>query len=239
MPFFATALLAPVFLAAAPASSGTTKVAVIELGSLGLQGRDNELPRALESYLRNSIATIQGMQLIPALDVQMALQDPRLGLSDCAGGPKCALRLGQAVGADRVVFGTISAAGQAYSLNARAIDVASGKEVARHTATISGSRDALIPEVRLTAFKLLAPDKIRGSLLVDIDVSDVVVEIDGQRVGVTPLAEPVANLAPGPHVVVLRRAGYSEFQQEFSIKPFETLKLKLQLEAEPSGAASR
>jgi hypothetical protein len=216
---------------AAPSGEVRTKVAVLELGSLGLTGRDADLPRALDNYLRNSVTTIDGLQLIPLVDVQLVLQNPKhKKLNECLGGTRCAIDIGKVVGADRVVFGTIGAAGEAYSLNARSVDVKSGKESGKHTALIAGSRDALIPEIRLAAFKLLAPERIRGSLIVEINVDGVAVEIDGQQIGVTPLKEPVKNLAPGSHVVVVRRPGYSEFQQEFAIKPFETAKLRIKLE---------
>lgn len=219
-----------------PGTGARTKVVVLELSALGLTGRDADLPRALDSYLRNSVSTIEGMQLISLVDVQLALQDPKhRSLADCLGGARCAVDIGKVVGADRVVFGSIGAAGEAYSLNARAVDVTTGKEGGKHTALIAGSRDALIPEIRLAAFKLLAPERIRGSLLIEIDIDGVTVEIDGQAVGVTPLTEPVRNLTPGSHVVVVRRPGYSEFQQEFTIRPFETAKLKIKLEGEKKG----
>jgi hypothetical protein len=81
----------------------------------------------------------------------------------------------------------------------------------------------------LATYKLLAPEKIRGALLIEIDVEGVEVEIDGKKIGVTPLTRPIEDLTPGAHLVVLKRPGYSEFQQEFSVNPFETAKLKLEL----------
>jgi hypothetical protein len=217
---------------ASAAPPAKVKVAVLDLNGLGLHGRDAELTKALGTYLRNSIATIDGLQLLPPVDVQMAVQASKNSkLIDCAGGAKCAGDIGKLVGADRVIFGGISAFGESYSLNARVIETATGKEVARHQATFTGSRDALIPEIRLTAYKLLAPERIRGSLMVRADVDGVVVEIDGEPRGMTPLSEPIKDLAPGKHVVVLKRTGYSQFQQELEIRPFETAKLQLKLSA--------
>ncbi|MEZ0311129.1 MAG: PEGA domain-containing protein [Myxococcota bacterium] len=214
-----------------PQAPAKVKVVVLELNGLGLHGRDAELPKALGTYLRNSVATIDGLQLLPPVDVQLAVQaskNPKL--IDCAGGAKCATDIGKLVGADRVIFGGISAFGEAYSLNARVIETATGKEVARHQATFAGSRDALIPEIRLAAYKLLAPERILGSLMVQADVDGVSVEIDGEPRGMTPLSEPIKNLAPGKHTVVLKRSGYSQFQQELTIRPFETAKLQLKLD---------
>jgi hypothetical protein len=204
-----------------------TKVAGLELGALGMS---SAMRKNLELLVRNSIATIPGFTVIPPVDIQMAMRDPRnKAIAECGGGPDCAVQLGRLVAADLVVFGTISTIGEAFSLDLRVMDAKRGQERAREKSRISGTRDLLIPEVRLATYKLVAPDRIRGSLLIEIDVEGVEIEIDGQKVGTTPLAKPVEDLTPGPHVVVLKRPGFSEFQKEFVIKPFETAKLKLEL----------
>ncbi len=228
---FAAVVAGLMFAMADARAQAKTKVVVLDLNGLGLHGRDAELPKALDTYLRNSVATIDGLQLLPPVDVQLAVQASKNSkLIECAGGAKCAGDIGKLMGADRVIFGGISAVGDAYSLNARVIETSSGKEVARYQATFAGSRDALIPEIRLAAYKLLAPDRILGSLMVKADVDGVSVEIDGEPRGMTPLSEPIKNLTPGKHTVVLKRAGYSQFQQELDIRPFETAKLQLKLD---------
>lgn len=220
------AATAPV--AEVPARKGPVKVAVLELGALGLS---SAMRKNLELLVSNSIATISGFKVIPGVDVQMAMQDPRnKAVAECGGGPECAVRVGRIIGADLVLFGTISTIGEAFSLNLRVVDVPSARETARQQSRISGNRDLLIPEVRLATYKLVAPEKIRGALLIEIDIAGVEVEIDGAKIGVTPLDRPIEDLTPGAHVVVLKRPGYSEFQQEFTIKPFETAKLKLELD---------
>ena len=214
--------------AAAPADPNKkTSVAVLQLTSLGIAS--DEIG-SLERYLRNSIGTIDTIELISPVDVQIALRKPKnKEAADCGGGPKCAVQIGALVQADVVVFGSVGAMGDAFSLNLRAMDVRSGKELARQRTSLSGTRHQLIPEMRLSAYRLIAPDRIRGSLLIEIDVEGVEVEIDGETVGVTPLKEPVKNLTPGAHVVVLKRPGYSQFQHEFEIRPFDTARLKLDL----------
>jgi hypothetical protein len=109
------------------------------------------------------------------------------------------------------------------------MDVRSGAELKREQSTISGNRNLLIPELRLAAYRLVAPNRIRGSLLIEVDVDGADVEIDGEHVGKTPLEGPLEGLKPGAHTVVVRRDGYSEFKKEITIEPFETPKLKLEL----------
>lgn len=202
-------------------------VAVLEIGALGLS---SGMKKNIERLLYNSIATIGGVTVIPPIDVEMALQNPKnRAVRDCGGGPECAVRAGRLVRADRVVFGTVSSIGENFALNLRVMDVGSGAELKREQSTLSGNRNLLIPELRLAAYRLVAPESIRGSLLIEVDVAGAVVEIDGKNVGTTPLAGPIEGLKPGAHTVVVRREGYSEFQKEITIRPFETPKLKLEL----------
>jgi len=211
----------------APSEPAIRKVAVMPLGALGIS---SAMLKNLEMLLHNSIATIDEIEVIPGIDVQVAIQK-NLEVSSCGGGPKCAVILGRATGADAVIFGNIGALGQAFNLSLRAVRTSNAKEIGRQQTSVSGNRDLLIPELRLAAYKLIAPNLVVGSLLIEIDVVGVEIEIDGKIVGITPLKKPVENLKPGDHVVVLKRPGYSQFQKEFTIKPFETARLKLDLQA--------
>lgn len=217
-----------------PVKGEKVKVAVLDLASLGI---GNDIVASLQTYLRHSIATIETVDLISPVDIQIALRKDKT-VGECGGGPKCAVMVGKLVRADVVVFGSVGGVGDTFNLNLRALDVATGDEVARQQTSLSGTRHQLIPEMRLAAFGLIAPERITGSLMVEIDVEGVEVEIDGQVVGVTPLAAAIKNLKPGPHLVVLRRPGYSQFQQEFEIEPFGTARIKLDLKkAEAAGSS--
>lgn len=202
-------------------------VAVLPLGGLGIP---NDIMRNLEAFFHKSITTMEGFDVIPPVDVQIAMQRHKK-LAACGGGPKCAILAGRLLRADFAVFGTIGALGQDFSLNVRAVDVSTGKESGRVEAHLSGDRNVLIPEIRLAAYRLVAPDKIRGYLRVEIALAGVQVEIDGAVVGVTPFERPI-ELKPGDHRVLLKRPGYSEFKKKFTIRPFETAPLTLELSKE-------
>lgn len=205
------------------------KVAVLELSGLGI----TDIAKNLEQYLRNSIATIDGFQVLSAVDVQMALQDPKnRAVATCGGGVDCAIRVGKTVGADVVVIGSLTGLGEAFSLNLRAVDVNRSRELSRYQATVSG-RDKLIPEVRLAAYRLVAPDRIRGWLVVELDVPGATVEVDNQAVGTTPLEKPVENLTPGSHLVVIKHPAFALFKQQVAIRPFEPTRLTISLESQP------
>lgn len=204
-----------------------TRVAVLELASLGLP---EEMRRNLEILLNNSVRTMAGMQSISTLDVQMLLQNPKYtDLAACGGGPQCARRIGQAIGADVVVFGTLAGIGDSFSLNLRALIPATGQELGRQKVDVVGSRDVLIPAIRLAAFRLLAPEQVHGALMVDTNVDGVLIVVDGQSAGTTPLSKPIEHLSEGEHTVVVTREGYEPLTETLQIKPFETTRLRLQL----------
>jgi len=144
----------------------------------------------------------------------------------CGGGPECAIKIGKLVTADVVIIGSISGLGDTFSLNLRALDVARAKELARYKANVLG-RDKLIPEVRLAAYQLVAPERIKGWLVVDIETPGVGIEIDGTPAGTTPFKSPLDNLSPGRHVVIIKRPGYPPLTQEFVMRPFEPTELTL------------
>jgi hypothetical protein len=204
-----------------------TRVAVLELSGLGII----DIPRNLEQYLRNSIGTIEGFLVLSATDVQMTLQDPKnRAIAACGGGVECASRTGKLVGADVVVIGSLTGLGDAFSLNLRAVDVVKAKELSRYLASVSG-RDKLIPEVRLAAYSLVAPERIRGWLVVDLDIEGVEIVVDGKPVGTTPLAKPVDDLTPGTHTIEIKHPGYKPLSQQVEIRPFEPTRLTISLES--------
>jgi len=224
-----SAVLLSVLFAASPTEG--RKVLVGELTGLGL---DERIVEAFQNYMQSSLQTIDGVTLVSRIDLDFALADKRnRRYRTCKGLPRtrCAVGRGELVGADVVVHGTITSLGEAFNVNLRAVGVKERRVLGKYSAAISGSRDQLIPKVRLAAFELIAPDKVLGSLFVETDVSGVAIEIDGKSVGTTPLDDPVTNLTPGKHVLVLRRPGFKEVRQEFTIEAFETARLKVELKA--------
>lgn len=209
-------------------TDGPWKVAILPLGSLGIS---SAMMANLENLLLRSVDTIEAVSAIAPMELQVALQNPRhRALAQCEAGQACAVKHGRLVGADAVVFGSIGALGQNFSLNLRLVDVDTGKELARRQTDISGNRDLLIPEIRLAAYRLVAPDKIVGALWVQLEEAGIEVEIDGRVVATTLLERPIEGLAAGRHVVVLRRNGTSVLRKTLEVRPFETTRLKITLE---------
>jgi tetratricopeptide (TPR) repeat protein len=83
--------------------------------------------------------------------------------------------------------------------------------------------------------------KLQGAiatLQVQCNVVDAVVTIDGQEIGKTPLAGALRYL-PGPHAVVLSKAGYEKQVLEVILKPGDAITRRVQLLTEDEGAATK
>jgi hypothetical protein len=86
----------------------------------------------------------------------------------------CAVRLGQALGVDRILIGSVGLVGQTYTVQSRIVDVGTTEIVASSTYTFRGERDALIekgvPTVvsELLYGKRLAPSKKKYYIIAGI-----------------------------------------------------------------------
>jgi hypothetical protein len=171
------------------------RVALIGLDSLGI---DAEQVARLETLFRVEIERLSGAPLPSRRQIQRALARPEH--RGCGFEARCMVSVGRALGVDVVVAGNVAALGDASVVNIKAIAVADGAEMARVASEpLRGNRDDLIARVRVAAYQLLAPERMRGAIAVLVDLDGAEVRIDGERVGLTPLPGPVGGLTPGPH----------------------------------------
>lgn len=203
------------------------RVLVWQLSSLGV---DPEMADNLESFLRNSVSTLPGLTAISRVELDLALAKPHHeALRSCPGGPSCAAKMGRLVQAEVVVFGSIGRMGAAFSMNLVAVNPKTRRVIAKQRSNVSGSRDLLIPGVRLAVFALLAPERIKGALRIEVQLAGVAITVNGKKVGETPIAGVIEGLSPGMHKVELTKSGYAPFTKDVEIRAFETTRLKVEL----------
>ena len=73
----------------------------------------------------------------------------------------------------------------------------------------------------------LTPQPIYGSASVDSDLMDAEIWIDGKKYGVTP--NVVERLLVGSHTLVLKKSGYADLQQQFSVEEGKEASLLVKL----------
>jgi hypothetical protein len=214
--------------ASAPGAAGAKKasIALLSIDPLGL---DAELVGRLEALFRLELERLQGAPLPTRRTVDKVIaSDPVL--RGCTGEPECLGAIGKKLGVSFVVSGTVAALGDSYVIDLKLVDVATGKEIRRVEEPLSGSPDELIEAIRVAAYRLFAPEQLKGSMAVLADVNGAQVFLDGKLLGKTPIAQAIANLAVGKHSLRIVASGYADFLQEVEVRFQKTTQVVVSLQ---------
>lgn len=202
-------------VAQGPEAAITKRIAVWRFDALGI---DPELVARLETLFRMELDRLAVQPMPTRREIDRAITgDAR----ECTGEERCLGAIGKRLGVDIVVTGTVGALGDNYVLDVKAVDAATAKQITRiQSAPLSGSPDELIEGVRVAAYRLLAPSQLHGAVQIQTDLVAAEVELDGKRVGKTPL--PRLGLLDkqqlGKHKLRVRARGYTPFEEEIEIR---------------------
>ncbi|MBN2496184.1 MAG: PEGA domain-containing protein [Deltaproteobacteria bacterium] len=216
-PARALALIACLLPLAAPLRAAEpVRVLLWKLRSMGV---DSEIAERIESLLGKEIARLPGFQRV----------ELGSGAADCDGGAACLLELGRGADAKLVVSGVLGRLGDTFSLDAKVIDAADGRELRRIAQTWGGGDETLIDVMRQVACRLLSPKDYLGRLQLDINQPDVKVYIDGDYAGRSPL--DALPLRPGRHALKLIREGYADVERFVDIAFDRSLAVRIELQS--------
>jgi hypothetical protein len=203
--------------AAAPTPSSSTTKGAYALFRLDPLGIAPDIVEQLERILRVELERVLGQTLPSRAEVEkVASQNKKL--AGCTADPECLAPLARALKAQRIVAGNVGGLGDSYVVNLKLVDAAEARELRRVAATLRGSPEELIDEIRVAAFRLVAPERLTGSVALLSDVPGAAVTLDGKPVGVTPLAAPLANVPVGVHKIVVTREGFSAFEEDVPVR---------------------
>lgn len=136
-------------LGAASASDSDRRfVAVAPLSPGGIPRDQADLiGEALSSSLQNQ----SGWRMMERSQMDKILQEQGFQNSGACDQSECAIRMGRILGIDRIVVGSVGRLGEAYMLNARLVDVATGEILASSSRTganrIESVATDLVPRV--------------------------------------------------------------------------------------------
>lgn len=209
-----------------PEEALTQKIAVWRIDALGMPP---ELVARLETLFRMELDRLATRPLPTRRELDKVIAGSR-DLTACAGEDRCVADIGKRLGVDVMVVGSVAALGDSYTLNIKAVEVASGKQIRRITTDpLRGSPDELIEAIRVAAYRLLAPDQLHGGVVILTDLVGAEVSMDGAVVGKTPLAAPLGRLALGPHTLKVAAAGYVPFEDKVEVRFQKTTRVVVRL----------
>ena len=220
---------------AAPAASAIGKrIAVLEMDALGM---DADKVARLEALFRVELERLAGAASPSPREIQRALKGSTL--AKCTGESKCLAAIGKKLAVDLVVTGNVAELGDSYVVNIKVVDAATGVEMRRIASDpLRGNPDELIDAVRVAAYRLLAPERLLGGILVLADLPGAEVKLDGAPVGKTPLARPLQGLTLGHHKLEVNAKGYSPFAEDVLVRFQKTTRVLVKLDAAAESAAA-
>ncbi len=213
--------------APAPPTIGRS-IAVLGFDALGM---DADRVARLETLFRMELERLAGTPSPSPREIARALRGTTL--ARCGGENPCLAAIGKKLAVEVVVTGNVAQLGDSHIINIKAIDAVTGKELRRiKSDPLRGTPDELIDAVRVAAYRLLAPERLLGSVTVLADIAGAEVRLDGRPVGKTPLPRAIERIPLGKHRLEVVADGYSPFADQVEVRFQKTTRVLVTLAAE-------
>jgi len=206
-------VVALVFVSLSAHAADKISYAMFRLDPLGIQP---EIVEQLERILRVELERVLAQPLPSRAEVEKVAASNKK-LAGCTADPVCLAPLARLLKASRIVAGNVGGLADSYVVNLKLVDV-DARELRRVSATLRGSPEELIDEIRVAAYRLVAPDQLVGNIAILSDVPGANVNLDGRDLGLTPLPGPLAGFSVGVHKLSVTREGFSPFAEDVPVR---------------------
>jgi len=136
------------------------------------------------------------------------------------------------------VTGNVGGLGDSYVINLKLVESRGAREIRRVSEPLHGDPDALIEEIRVAAYRLVAPEKLKGSLAILADARGARIFLDGKPIGVTPVAGSISALPVGEHSLRIALDGYADFLKPVTIRFQKVTQVMVRMEELPGAEAA-
>ncbi len=182
-------------------------VAVTPLSTLGTEDKSATTKKLL-GQIEQAIASLPGTKVVTSSQVASAIDKARKpALKQCEGEPSCVTEVGKLVGAQFVITGEVGGLGDSRVIYLKTTDVGAVRELRSTTLSI-GVKDAADTPMG-AAIRLLDPDRYRGTVRFNFDVTGATVLVNGTKV--QPNATREIALPVGTHAVTVTHPQYHNF----------------------------
>ncbi|MBD3422167.1 MAG: DUF2380 domain-containing protein [Chitinivibrionales bacterium] len=127
----------------------------VALNGLAGRGIDNHEAATLTDVLRTEIINTGRFQMMERSEMEEILKEQAFQHSGACNEEACVVEMGQILGIDQMISGSVGKVGKAYSINVRVVEVRSGKIVNTVAHTYTGPIEGLLTtEMKVVAKKL-------------------------------------------------------------------------------------
>jgi TolB-like protein len=213
-------------LAVAAQASNTISIAVNDLAG---QGVDQSEAAVISERLRVELINTQAFRVMERSEMKTILLEQGFQQTDCVDN-SCIVRIGQLLGVEHMVMGTIGKVGSLFTISIRLVNVATGEIL--YTASEDCRctiEDVLINATKNTAMKLeLAIQKaIFGTLEIKSTPDSADVSINGKVIGKTNYQND--RFFPGTYRLTISKPTYTIMEKEIGVEQKKKLTLEFDL----------
>ncbi|HEU0034724.1 MAG TPA: PEGA domain-containing protein [Kofleriaceae bacterium] len=200
--------IAGVLAAATGVAHADRIVAIAPLTTLDTEDT-SAATKKLTTQIEAAVAAMPGTKVVPAAQVSDAIKKAKKPqLKSCEGDAACLAEIGRLVGAEIVISGQVGGLGESKIIYLGATDATAGRELRSTTLAVGAKSGADAGGPQGAVVRLLEPDKYRGVLHFNLDVSGATVYVDGSKVA---LARNEVALPVGTHAVRVTHPEYRDF----------------------------
>jgi hypothetical protein len=184
-------------------------------------GSTPELTTKVEKSLRHFFEKQKPGKLMDAMTMDsLILVEGNEKFLRCGTGPACISGLGELAGIPWVIAGEVRLIGGRVITELVLVDTAK-KTVVSRAAVESGGPPGH-GHMEELAVAMFEPEQYRGSLELSCAVEGAEVFLDGEKVGSTPLEQPLAGIVAGKHKLEVKKLGHQPFSREIRINMGES-----------------
>jgi hypothetical protein len=145
-------------------------VAVIDFDASGISQLE---ATSLTNRFRTAVGDVGAMRLVERGMMEEVLQEQGFQQTGCTS-EECAVEVGQLLGVQNMIGGSIGRVGETFTLDVRMISVQSGISLMTKQKTYAGKIDGLIIEVEVLAYELYGttvPDELEARRIAGVPVA--------------------------------------------------------------------
>ncbi len=193
--WLAIGMLLPVLASAAPAAAPPagprkTRVAVMEIRSLGTEVHKAEL---LSEVALTEASNMERFEIIGRSDIASMIGfDQQKKVLGCTDDSNCLAEIGGALGVDYVMVGSLGRLGALYRVDLKIVDTKKARVLGRFGESVEGSEEKLVATVQRGVRKLLTP------LLGDLPVPGAVAAETAAKPTTAPAQAPATTAKQAP-----------------------------------------
>lgn len=192
-----------------------TFLAVMEIENTG--GLSKAESSLLADTIRQEIFATGKYRIVDRKNMDQILKEQGFQLSDCTS-QECAVQVGQLLGVEKMVVGSVGKVGESFVLGLQLISVETGEMESITTDKCPCPVDRLVERFKFMTRQLCASFEARkpALLAVSVSVDGAVMELNGKSLGKSPLKPQ--SLAAGKYRIKVSKEEYTVWEKQVELR---------------------